>query len=137
MTTINKNVTLRLDYMYTSRVLSSALLGTAGCEQQAAWLIGESFSEAVSPVRSESMQPQTDPPTLEIRSTNRKQAGRAQGESNFESLLDVAEAAKLLRIHPKTLRNKARRGIIPGVQVGRLWRFRASALNEWLDEIAS
>jgi len=52
-------------------------------------------------------------------------------------LLDVTEAAKLLRIHPKTLRNKARRGIIPGVQVGRLWRFRASALNEWLDEIAS
>jgi excisionase family DNA binding protein len=83
------------------------------------------------------MQPHTDPPTLEIRSMNKKQAGRAQGESNFESLLDVAEAAKLLRIHPKTLRKKARRGIIPGVQVGRLWRFRASALNEWLDEIAS
>jgi len=83
------------------------------------------------------MQPHTDPPTLKIRSTNKKQAGRAQGESNFESLLDVAEAAKLLRIHPKTLRNKARRGIIPGVQVGRLWRFRASTLNEWLDEIAS
>ena len=83
------------------------------------------------------MQPYIDPPTLEIRSTNKKQAGRARGESNFESLLDVAEAAKLLRIHPKTLRNKARRGIIPGVQVGRLWRFRASALNEWLDEIAS
>jgi excisionase family DNA binding protein len=83
------------------------------------------------------MQPHTDPPTLEIRSADKKRVRRAQGESNFESLLDVAEAAKLLRIHPKTLRNKARRGIIPGVQVGRLWRFRASALNEWLDEIAS
>ena len=83
------------------------------------------------------MQPHVDPPTLEIRSADKKQARRAQGESNFESLLDVAEAAKLLRIHPKTLRNKARRGIIPGVQVGRLWRFRASALSEWLDEIAS
>jgi len=83
------------------------------------------------------MQPHTDLPTLEIRSTNKKQARQAQGESNFESLLNVAEAARLLRIHPKTLRNKARRGIIPGVQVGRLWRFRASALNEWLDEIAS
>jgi len=83
------------------------------------------------------MQPHTDPPTLEIKSANKKQARRAQGESNFESLLDVAEAAKLLRIHPKTLRKKARRGIIPGVQVGRLWRFRASALNDWLDEIAS
>jgi excisionase family DNA binding protein len=105
--------------------------------QQAAWLMGRGapkqfFQRGVNP-----MQPHTDPPTLEIRSADKKQVRRAQGESNFESLLDVAEAAKLLRIHPKTLRNKARRGIIPGVQVGRLWRFRASALNEWLDEIAS
>jgi len=83
------------------------------------------------------MQTHSDPPTAEIRTTNKKQVLRAPGESDFESLLDVTEAAKLLRIHPKTLRNKARRGVIPGVQVGRLWRFRASALNEWLDEIAS
>ncbi len=83
------------------------------------------------------MQTHSDPQPAEIRSTHKKQVLRARGESDFESLLDVTEAAKLLRIHPKTLRNKARRGVIPGVQVGRLWRFRASALNEWLDEIAS
>jgi excisionase family DNA binding protein len=105
--------------------------------QQAAWLMGEASPKQFFQRGVNSMRPHTDPLTLEIRSTNKKQAPRAQGESNFESLLDVAEAAKLLRIHPKTLRNKARRGIIPGVQVGRLWRFRASALNEWLDEIAS
>ena len=58
-------------------------------------------------------------------------------DGGFEPLLDVAEAAKLLRIHPKTLRVKARRGIIPAIQIGRVWRFRASALNRWLDEIAS
>jgi len=58
-------------------------------------------------------------------------------EGGFEPLLDVAEAAKLLRIHPKTLRVKARRGVIPAIQIGRVWRFRASALNRWLDEIAS
>jgi excisionase family DNA binding protein len=103
--------------------------------QQAAWLMGRAapkqfFQRGANPMH-------TDPPTLEIRSADKKQVRRDQGESNFESLLDVAQAAKLLRIHPKTLRNKARRGIIPGVQVGRLWRFRASALNEWLDEIAS
>jgi excisionase family DNA binding protein len=83
------------------------------------------------------MQRHTDQQIVVFRSANDKQVRRAQGESNFESLLDVAEAAKLLRIHPKTLRNKARRGIIPGVQVGRLWRFRPSSLNEWLDGIAS
>jgi excisionase family DNA binding protein len=58
-------------------------------------------------------------------------------ESDFEPLLDVTEAAKLLRIHPKTLRTKARHGEIPAKQIGKLWRFRASALNEWLDSIAS
>ena len=83
------------------------------------------------------MPKHSDAQVLEINSTSKKQALRARGESDFESLLDVVEAARLLRIHPKTLRNKARRGVIPGVQVGRLWRFRASALNEWLDEIAS
>jgi excisionase family DNA binding protein len=58
-------------------------------------------------------------------------------DGGFEPLLDVAEAAKLLRIHPKTLRVKARRGVIPAIQIGRVWRFRASALNRWLDDIAS
>ena len=58
-------------------------------------------------------------------------------ENEFEPLLDVTEAAKLLRIHPKTLRTKARQGEIPAKQIGKLWRFRASVLNEWLDSIAS
>jgi excisionase family DNA binding protein len=76
-------------------------------------------------------------PQSQVSSEDKKQAQRVKYEIGFEPLLDVAEAAKLLRIHPKTLRTKARRGIIPATQVGRLWRFRASALNEWLEEIAS
>ena len=55
----------------------------------------------------------------------------------FEPLLNVTEAAKLLRIHPKTLRVKARRGIVPAIQIGRVWRFRVSALNGWLEKSAS
>jgi excisionase family DNA binding protein len=58
-------------------------------------------------------------------------------ERSFEPLLDTEEAARLLRMHPRTLRTKARSGAIPAVQVGRRWRFRVSALNHWLDEIAS
>jgi excisionase family DNA binding protein len=54
-------------------------------------------------------------------------------ELTFEQLLDSDEAAALLRIHPKTLQKMARNGEISGVQVGRLWRFRASVLNEWLE----
>src|SRR5262249_394846 len=51
----------------------------------------------------------------------------------FEPLLDSTEAASLLRIHPKTLQRMARNGEISGIQIGRLWRFRASVLNSWLN----
>jgi excisionase family DNA binding protein len=50
----------------------------------------------------------------------------------FEPLLDSDEAAALLRIHPKTLQKMARTGEIAGVQVGKLWRFRGSELDQWL-----
>ena len=54
-------------------------------------------------------------------------------ESNFERLLNTDEAANLLGgLHPKTLMRLARNGEVPGFQIGDLWRFRASALNEWL-----
>ena len=52
---------------------------------------------------------------------------------HFEPLLDTTEAAALLKIHPKTLQKLARSGEIQGFQVGKLWRFRVSALNQWLE----
>jgi excisionase family DNA binding protein len=61
----------------------------------------------------------------------------AVSEEQFERLLDSEEAAALLRIHPKTLQRLARRGEVVAIQIGKLWRFRASALNAWLDKIAS
>ena len=50
----------------------------------------------------------------------------------FEPLLDAIEAAALLRMHPNTLRMKARLGEIPGRHIGKYWRFRISDLNDWL-----
>ena len=55
----------------------------------------------------------------------------------FEPLLDSEEAAALLKIHPKTLQKLARRGEVTAIQIGKLWRFRASALNRWLQKIVS
>jgi excisionase family DNA binding protein len=55
-------------------------------------------------------------------------------EERFERLLDSDEAAALLKIHPKTLQKMARSGEIVGIQIGKLWRFRASALNAWLEQ---
>ena len=58
----------------------------------------------------------------------------ADATPSFERLLDSEEAASLLKIHPKTLQKMARNGEIAGVQIGKLWRFRASVLNYWLKE---
>ena len=49
-----------------------------------------------------------------------------------ERLLDSHEAAALLRVHPRTLQRLAQRGEIAGVQVGKLWRFRASSIDAWI-----
>ena len=57
--------------------------------------------------------------------------------TGFEPLLDSEEAAALLKIHPKTLQKLARTGKVDAIQIGKLWRFRASALNRWLEEIAT
>ena len=72
-------------------------------------------------------------PLSSIDPTQKKPVVRHDLKSeNFEPLLDSEQAAKLLQIHPKTLQRMARNGELPAVQIGRLWRFRASALNRWL-----
>jgi excisionase family DNA binding protein len=53
-------------------------------------------------------------------------------DPQFEPLLNTEEAAALLQIHPKTLQKLARAGEVIGIRIGKLWRFRASALDEWL-----
>ena len=60
-----------------------------------------------------------------------------RGQPSFEPILDSEEAATLLKIHPKTLQRLARNGKIPGFRIGKLWGFRASALNRWLESNAA
>jgi excisionase family DNA binding protein len=50
-----------------------------------------------------------------------------------ERLLDSVEAAAILGIHPKTLQRMARSGQISGIRIGRLWRFRRSDIDEWIE----
>ena len=68
-----------------------------------------------------------------IQPPQRKPSIPAAPSPTFEPLLDSDEAAALLRIHPKTLQRMARQGEIAAIHIGKLWRFRASALNEWLN----
>jgi len=51
-----------------------------------------------------------------------------------EPLMDAIEAARLLHIHPVTLCEFARQKRIPAIKIGRVWRFRPSTLERWLDE---
>ena len=52
----------------------------------------------------------------------------------FEPLLRVEQAAELLGgMHPKTLMRLARNREVPAIKIGKLWYFRSSALNQWID----
>jgi excisionase family DNA binding protein len=49
-----------------------------------------------------------------------------------EPLINVDRAAELLGIHPKTVKRLAASGRIPGMRIGKLWRFRESVLDVWM-----
>jgi excisionase family DNA binding protein len=50
----------------------------------------------------------------------------------LEEILDADEVAKLLRVHPRTVKRLASEGILPGFRVGSQWRFRREAINEYI-----
>jgi len=69
-----------------------------------------------------------------MNDSERKPAQSAKASrTEFEPLLDSDEAAALLKIHPKTLQRMARNRQIAAIQIGKLWRFRASQLNQWME----
>lgn len=76
------------------------------------------------------------PQSATMNSCTEQHHAQSSGPDPFEPLLDSEEAAGLLKIHPKTLQKLARKGEVEAVRIGKLWRFRASALNRWLEEIA-
>jgi len=69
--------------------------------------------------------------------TEEKRGGNTESAQKlnrpFEPLIDSSQAAKLLgNIHVKTLQRYARRGSLPGYQIGGHWFFRQSELDAWL-----
>ena len=57
---------------------------------------------------------------------------RNEQSQEFEPLLDSQQAADLMQVHPETLKRRARRGEIPGMKFGKVWRFRASGLEAYI-----
>jgi excisionase family DNA binding protein len=52
----------------------------------------------------------------------------------FEPLLTSRQAAPLVCLHYKTLERMARSGLVPATKQGKCWLFRASKLNNWINE---
>lgn len=50
-----------------------------------------------------------------------------------DPLLDPNEAATLLGLAPDTVRLWARQRRLPAVKLGKLWKFRESALRAWIE----
>jgi excisionase family DNA binding protein len=74
-------------------------------------------------------EPYSSQPTVSSRERNR---GKVESDAGFEPLLDAVEAARLLKIHPKTLQKLTRIGRVPAYRVGRFWRYRGTDLEMWL-----
>jgi len=49
-------------------------------------------------------------------------------------ILTLEEVAAYLRLTPQTIYKWAQERRIPGVKLGKEWRFRRSILDRWLDE---
>ena len=47
-------------------------------------------------------------------------------------IMTTQEVAKYLRLHEITVCKHAEAGKIPGVRIGRVWRFEKGAIDRWL-----
>jgi excisionase family DNA binding protein len=47
-------------------------------------------------------------------------------------ILDTAEVGRILRVHPRTIARLAKEKKLPGFRVGNQWRFRRSAIEEYI-----
>lgn len=50
-----------------------------------------------------------------------------------EPLITADQAAELLTLHPKTVKRLAKEGLLPAMKIGRVWRFRESSLDAWMN----
>jgi excisionase family DNA binding protein len=53
--------------------------------------------------------------------------------NGIEPLLGSNRVGEILGLHPKVVERVAKRGEMPGFKVGKFWRYRASALDAWIN----
>ena len=69
------------------------------------------------------------------RDDRRVESPRKPSKSEYEPLIDDAQAAEFLGgFASKTVQRMARRGELPSHQVGKFYRYKKSELTQWLIE---
>jgi nitrogen PTS system EIIA component len=53
---------------------------------------------------------------------------------SIETLMGIKEVAAYLKINKATAYHWAQAGRLPGIKIGRIWRFRRDDIDLWLDE---
>jgi len=53
---------------------------------------------------------------------------------NEDTLMGIKEVAAYLKINQATAYHWAQAGRLPGIKIGRIWRFRKADVDTWLDE---
>ena len=59
-----------------------------------------------------------------------------KGVTAVTRVMNVDEIARYLRVVPDTIYRKARRGEIPAVKMGKVWRFPKETIDKWLNDAA-
>ena len=50
-----------------------------------------------------------------------------------QTLMDIKQVATYLQINEATAYSWAQDGLLPGIKIGRIWRFRREDIEAWLD----
>jgi excisionase family DNA binding protein len=53
-------------------------------------------------------------------------------ENFLDPLWTVEDVADFLKLQPETIRSMARRGELPALKIGKVWRFQKHAIHEML-----
>ena len=59
-----------------------------------------------------------------------------RGVTAVTRVMNVDEVARYLRVVPDTIYRKARKGEIPAIKMGKVWRFPKETLDKWLNDVA-
>lgn len=68
-----------------------------------------------------------------VKSISGQEISQADTDPHVEPLWTVLDVAEFLRLEPETVRTMAREGKLPGIKVGRAWRFKKITVIKQLD----